>query len=44
MDEQVRGARNITEATGIRYGVDKKTIRRAERQGRASGIRRVLKV
>lgn len=37
VDERVAKARNITEATGIRYGVDQKEIRRAERLGRMTG-------
>ena len=36
-DERVAKARNITEATGIRYGVDQKEIRRAERLSRITG-------
>ena len=37
LDEQVAKARNVTEATGIRYGVDERTIRKAERIGRMIG-------
>lgn len=37
VDERVAKARNITEATGIRYGVDQKEIRRAERLSRITG-------